>query len=131
MSREPTIPELFLRIRQLLAEANAMTGEDKPRWRRLLYASRAKARTDEAQDLLDEITLRIGQKVEDDGRPYRLGPFTRIQWLVLQWFVGIWNAVTMVLAIADGRWISAVFSLLSMLATTLWVLPRKPRKTSL
>jgi hypothetical protein len=123
------IPVLLERARQLLVEADAI--HDMPMWKRVWYANRAKELTSQAQDLLDEISLRMGKRPNHDGKPQRYGPFTRTHLIVLQWFLGIWNAVTMIVAAVDARWLAAAFSLASMFACTLWVLPRKPRRTHL
>jgi hypothetical protein len=131
MTGSPTIADLFKRVEQLLAEADRLTGDDKPLWKRVWYASRAKEMTSEAQDLLDEVSLRMGMKPRHDAQPERFGRLTRRHLLVLQWFVGIWNAISAIWAAVDGRWIACAFSLLSMFVCTLWVLPRKPRRTRL
>lgn len=127
MTDHTEVHALMQQAEALNAAADALLDKRRPLLLRMLQTRRAKELNDQAQDLMDEIRVRLGLPAEERP-PEKYGHFTRTGWVRLQWFIGIWNAFTMVWALYDGRWFTSVTSLLSMLACTLWVLPRKPRK---
>lgn len=115
---------MMARAEALAEQARALTDPSRPAIVRMWHARRAWRLLEEAQDLLDRVNVVRGHPIVRPPQK-RLG-MGRTGWMCAQWAVGIYNAYTAIMSIYNGHWVVAAISVLCVLVTADWILPRKP-----